>query len=223
MTTNEEPTLAFFRRNLPHWLVADKAYFVTLRLHGTLPKKVVEELQDELESLKAKDAAGEEIEACRRKQFARIEYLLDGLTCGDAGLCNRLVGQMIMENLNWLRGRGWDIYAFVLMSTHLHMLMRSGNGRSAELINDLDKFKCYTGRKANELLGRTGRFWARDSFDHWVRSAVSFDGFVRYIVNNPVKAGLVNQWQNWRWTVVDDAVLYALEIAGRSLAGTGEE
>ncbi len=220
----EKPqTLSFFRRNLPHWLVADKAYFVTIRLHGTLPKGVVAEMREQRRLLI--DEAGDQraVSALHRKQFVRIEQLLDAQQPVGCGLCHWVVGNMLMDNLEWLRKRGWVLYAFVLMSTHLHMLLRSGNGRTNTLVSDLDKFKCYTGRKANELLGTSGRFWARDLFDHWVRNADSFDGFVRYIVNNPVKAGLVNEWQNWRWTVVDEAVGYAVGAAGRSPAGTGEK
>ncbi len=40
-------TVRFSRGNLPHWLVADHAYFITIRLTGTVPKSVVAELQAE--------------------------------------------------------------------------------------------------------------------------------------------------------------------------------
>jgi len=38
-------TIRFCRGNLPHWLVADRTYFVTMRLNGTLPRSVVEYAQ----------------------------------------------------------------------------------------------------------------------------------------------------------------------------------
>ena len=44
-------TLRFTRGNLPHWLVADHAYFVTIRLAGTIPKSVLTELQTEQNAL----------------------------------------------------------------------------------------------------------------------------------------------------------------------------
>ena len=40
-------TLRFTRGNLPHWLVADHAYFVTIRLAGTISRQVITELQAE--------------------------------------------------------------------------------------------------------------------------------------------------------------------------------
>ncbi len=47
-------TLSFTRRRLPHWLVANRAYFVTLCRKGCLPARVVGELRAE----RAEMAAG---------------------------------------------------------------------------------------------------------------------------------------------------------------------
>jgi hypothetical protein len=47
-------------------------------------------------------------------------------------------------------------------------------------------------RKANQALGRTGRLFRQDeSFDHWARSRHEFEKIERYILENPVRAGLV--------------------------------
>jgi REP element-mobilizing transposase RayT len=206
-------TIRFFRRNLPHWLVAERAYFVTLRLHGTLPRHVVEELVAQRQRLIAADAGEDRRVELQKEQFGRIEKMLDSLKWPDEGLCQWEVGNMIMHNLPWLQQRGWTIYAGVLMTTHAHFLIRSASGGTGNLVADLDAFKSHTGREANRLLGRSGRFWARDMFDHWVRNADSFEHFVRYTVENPVKAKLVKSWQNWRWTIVDDSVSYVFRDA----------
>jgi len=200
-------TIRFFRRRLPHWLVAERAYFVTLRLHGTLPRHVAEELRAQRKPLSAEKVHDDKRIALQDEQFNRIERILDSLKWPDEGLCQRDVGTMMLDSLDWLRGRGWTIYAAVLMGTHSHLLLLSSNGNSANLVPDLDAFKSYTGREANRLRQQSGRFWARDTFDHWVRDAKAFDGYVRYIANNPVRAGLVNAWHNWRWTVVDEEVM----------------
>lgn len=46
------------------------------------------------------------------------------------------------------------------------------------------------GRKINRLLGRKGRFWEKDAFDHLVRSPEEFERRRRYIAENPMAAGL---------------------------------
>ena len=114
------------------------------------------------------------------------------------------VAQHCLKNLHWLRERGWHIYAATFLGNHAHMLMRNGQGSSAMLLEDLDNYKGFTGREANKLLGRQGRFWARDQFDHWLRNGEKFDGVIRYIERNPVKAGLAGTWTDWPWTIVDE-------------------
>jgi len=61
-----------------------------------------------------------------------------------------------------------------------------------------------------KVLDRDGAFWAREDFDHWIRSREKFEGTVRYIANNPVKAGLVGHWSKWKWIAVHDSVRYCL-------------
>lgn len=60
--------------------------------------------------------------------------------------------------------------------------------------------KGYTARKANMLLFRSGQFWDAESYDHEVRDAGEFSRIVKYVLQNPVKAKLVNDWRKWKWT-----------------------
>jgi hypothetical protein len=49
--TDANPTLVFRRRRLPHWLVAEHAYFATLCRKGCLPARVTAELRAEREAV----------------------------------------------------------------------------------------------------------------------------------------------------------------------------
>jgi hypothetical protein len=42
-------------------------------------------------------------------------------------------------------------------------------------------------------------FWAHESYDHYVRDADEWERIVAYVLNNPVKAGYVANWREWRW------------------------
>jgi len=59
--------------------------------------------------------------------------------------------------------------------------------------------KGYTAHECNRLLGRHGQFWEHESYDHYVRDAAEFDRIVNYVLNNPVKAGLVADQNDWPW------------------------
>jgi putative transposase len=60
--------------------------------------------------------------------------------------------------------------------------------------------KGSTSRLCNKELNRTGKFWHHESYDHYVRDEAELDRIIKYIVNNPVKAGLVNDWKDWKFT-----------------------
>ena len=198
-------TLRFTRGNLPHWLVADRPYFVTLRLHGTLPKQVVAEMKAERDRLEQSDCRDPETwSAMRKRQFLRMEDILHKMDLNRSWLTDERVAPIILQSLKWLRETaGWTIYAAVLMSNHLHAVLRNMSGRNGDLLSDLERFKRFTGREANGILGRAGAFWAREDFDHWCRTPDKTEAAIHYVMNNPVNSGLCTKPEQWPWLLVE--------------------
>jgi REP element-mobilizing transposase RayT len=107
-----------------------------------------------------------------------------------------MVQQVLLEHYASL----YTLWAYVVMSNHLHVLLKPKNP-DISLSQITQRIKGYTSREANFLLGRTGhRFWQDESFDHWPRDKAEFSRIVKYIENNPVKAGLVDKQEEWRWS-----------------------
>ena len=52
----------------------------------------------------------------------------------------------------------------------------------------------------NRELDRRGRVWQTESFDRVLRSSESLDAKVAYILDNPVRAGLVSRSGDYAWT-----------------------
>ncbi len=67
----------------------------------------------------------------------------------------------------------------------------------------MNSWKSYTARMANRILGRTGAFWQREYYDRLIRNENEFERAVRYVLENPVRAGLKN-WE-WVWSTGVDA------------------
>jgi REP element-mobilizing transposase RayT len=63
----------------------------------------------------------------------------------------------------------------------------------------MHKIKRRTARECNKLLKRTGEFWEHESYDHYIRDHEEWLRTIDYVLNNPVKAGFVNNWPEWRW------------------------
>jgi putative transposase len=58
------------------------------------------------------------------------------------------------------------------------------------MLAQCESWKHFTATRINRVLGRKGRFWQQDGFDHLVRSVEQFDYLRRYVAENPSRAGL---------------------------------
>jgi putative transposase len=91
----------------------------------------------------------------------------------------------------------YALHAFVVMPNHLHLLV-SPQVPLPQLTRTL---KSFSAKRANQLLGLTGnRFWQEESYDHLVRDSAEWQRIRLYIEQNPVRAGLVQQAGQYRWS-----------------------
>lgn len=77
---------------------------------------------------------------------------------------------------------------------------RNTDGHKVILAVIMQSLKGFTAWKANQQLGRRGAFWQHESFDHVIRNQEEWERIVTYVLNNPVKAGLIDKWQDWPWS-----------------------
>ena len=99
------------------------------------------------------------------------------------------------------------------MPNHIHLLIQP----IVPLAQITNGIKGVTAKSANAILGRTGEaFWQDESFDHWIRSAESFERIRTYIESNPVKARLVERSEDWKWSSANASFASELSNAGQT-------
>ncbi len=105
--------------------------------------------------------------------------------------------QVVIDALRHVErcGRSHSL-AWVVMPDHVHWLMELRHGTLATCMN---VFKSYSSRK----LG-SGRIWQLGYYDHAVRTDESLELAARYIIANPLRAGLAENigeypyaWTRW--------------------------
>ena len=115
-------------------------------------------------------------------------------------------------------GDKYDLITYCIMPNHVHVLMdfsrqivdKEGFYRDEipENYTQLDKvmklIKGGSAYEANKILGRRGTFWQKDSYDHYVRNEKEFYNIVNYILENPVKAKLVKNTENYQHIYIAD-------------------
>jgi putative transposase len=215
-----------YRRNLPHIQPPGATFFVTFRLCGSIPQDVIRQWNQEREWLAhvAQTNATYYDQVKRdfeRAWFKKFEFLLDGATVGPVWLNDNRIASVIAESLHYRHGKVYRLDAFTIMSNHVHTVIKplpvaqhKGMDSPLEIMRKdsraddieypslaaiMQSLKGYTAFRSNQLLGREGEFWAHESYDHWIRDDDEWQRIVAYVLNNPVKAGYVKRWQEWKW------------------------
>lgn len=124
--------------------------------------------------------------------------------------------QILVENLKYCQEKeGLEIYAYVIMSNHLHMIAKRSN--ELDLAELLGRFKSVTSKKflkeINDNSQESRRDWLLYQFNFFANKNSQYDEYhlwqytnhptelftnhliqqkVNYIHENPVKAGIVN-------------------------------
>lgn len=97
-----------------------------------------------------------------------------------------------------MRSKGAETLCFVVMPDHVHWLLQLRP--HSELTTTIGGVKASSARRINHYLGRSGRIWQDGYHDHALRREENIREAARYIVANPLRAGLVKsvrQYSHW--------------------------
>ena len=207
-----------YRRNLPHVQPPGAVLFITFRLAGSLPQSVVTTWRKQRQWLEQL-AQTNPTHYQKRKQnfergwFRKFEAILDGAAYGPLWLKEEAIAAQVAESLHHRDGKVYRLDSFSIMPNHVHVVFKPLPVTQTVSLRRRDDFdiayhslasimqslKGFTAFKANRLLAREGEFWAHESYDHYIRDAEEWESIRAYVLNNPVKAGYVKRWQDWKW------------------------
>jgi REP element-mobilizing transposase RayT len=192
----------FYRRRLPHQVPAGFPIFLTWNLDGAVPKHVREEWLTGRQRLEQQSGRPGETAAQRRVRlgkvlFYRADQFLDQAREGPMYLRDAAAAQIVVDALFYGAADRYDLYAFVVMSNHVHVLLTPRR----ELAEITKAIKGVTANRINERLGQHGHtVWQHESYDHWARDEAEMLRILEYIENNPVAAGLCLRPEEWQWS-----------------------
>lgn len=202
---------SFYRRNLPHIQPLNTALFLTFRLAGSLPKEVLRRMMDEkllLEKALKNDPTTSQsrFRQLARRHFAMLESWLDKAAVGPTWLADDRIADIVAEALHYRDGKKYKLDAYSIMPNHVHSVFAplTHTDTPESLSSIMHSLKRNTARRANQILARSGAFWEHESFDHYVRNHAEWLRIIKYVLENPVKAGLVKTWEQWPWSYVRD-------------------
>ncbi|MDP2681543.1 MAG: transposase [Deltaproteobacteria bacterium] len=118
-------------------------------------------------------------------------------------ICTNFKNQYFVEKetveavLSLLKGCASDyrfkIFAYCFMPDHLHILLQGEEDSSLKEFMRIFKQKTEWCFKKN----RQKALWQKSYYDHVVRKDEAIEGISRYILGNPVRKGMVNDFRDY--------------------------
>jgi REP element-mobilizing transposase RayT len=171
------------RGYLPHFDGLQLPQFLTFRLYDSMPQELLERWRHE---------ARNDMQV-RKK----VERFLDA-GHGECWLEHEAIARIVRDALVFHDRKKYRLAAWVIMPNHVHVLLTPLEHEHLPEINH--SIKSYTAQRANKILQRKGQFWQHESFDRYIRDLRHYAAVIKYIENNPVKAGLCHRPQDWQFS-----------------------
>lgn len=205
---------------IPHDDLGHAPIHLIYRLAGSVPKPVLQELsrwrKERIAVLERRFGAPShpESEQILAEQLAELntnfeqrleEAVHQYANEGPDYLRQQAVRKIILDSWRFLQEEGAVyVYAVCVMSNHAHVILQAPPGKSITKLADIvQRHKSFTASAANKLLHRQGQsFWNPTYFDRRIRPG-GFATVMWYVLNNPVKAGLVKDWRDWSGTYLN--------------------
>ena len=131
------------------------------------------------------------LRAGRHSQSGQIYLLTAVIHLREPVFSDWRVGRLVVDQFRQARTEGRaDSLAWVVMPDHFHWLVELQNNTLSELMLAT---KSRSAREINARLGRSGQFWQKGFHDRAIRREESLLTVARYIIANPMRAGLVRR------------------------------
>ena len=135
----------------------------------------------------------------RKGRFSGVNQIYHVITCTDGSqriLHGLRIGRVVVRAIKREDDAGHtETLAFVIMPDHVHWLLQLCGTRSISMC--VNTFKSFATRRINGLVGRSGRLWQKGFYDRAIRREEDLKAVARYIVANPLRAGLVRTLRDY--------------------------
>ena len=107
--------------------------------------------------------------------------------------------EITIASIEFLRTHlGHHVHAYVVMPDHVHLVVTPrADGYVSQIMHSL---KLYTARRIGALLRSKGGIWQARFHERTLRTPKDVESALTYVHDNPVRAGLANRPEDYRWS-----------------------
>jgi putative transposase len=114
------------------------------------------------------------------------------------------------------RRQGWRVLAYCLMRNHYHGVLQIGDGGLSDGMRDLNGRFAQTSNWQNN---RSDHLFGQRFKSHLIETEEYLLESCRYVLLNPVRAGIVRDPRHWRWSSMRSTVGLALPSSCLDVGG----
>ena len=110
--------------------------------------------------------------------------------------------EIVLNEIGRLHERFAFVHAAVVMPDHVHIILQplwDDTGVTQPLPVILRMLKGRSARRINLLQERQGSIWLDESHDHQLRTSESLTEKIEYVLQNPVRRGIVQKPDDYEW------------------------
>ncbi len=177
---------SFYYNRLPHLTPKGRCFFVTfctfdsIPIHHAIQWNEINFIEQFEVYDKALDFGEPTIDICK------IEFA-------------ESIKKSILQDNNIL----YEVLYYCIMPNHVHLVLDTEcSPENTTLGNIMKLIKGRSSKGINLLLNRTGTIWQKASYDRMIRNEKELSSIGDYILNNPVKSGKVQAWEDWPYNYV---------------------
>ena len=221
---------SYYRHNnQPHIQPIGATFSITILTHDAVPEPEIKALRDkrdralhkiELDGAPDKDYRDSLMHALYENE---LEDLLNQKRQQEYPFKNYLAAEAFIQRVKQYHKQYYHLLALVVMANHVHLLldfsvqlplnhdgisMPKGYTKLGVVMNRIKGGGAYD---VNRAIGREGPLWGKRYYDRYIRSAKHLHQAFWYILRNPVKAGLVEQWEEYPYTYAHPGLLEDLQ------------
>jgi type I restriction enzyme R subunit len=185
----------------PHWSQAGAVVFITFRTADSIPLEVLRRWERDKQAWLLQHGCPAErhwseivptldaqLQRSFKKDFDRCREDFLDTGRGECLLRDRDLAQIVADSLMHFDGQRYRMGDFVIMPNHVHLLAAFACEES--LKKQCGSWLHYSATQINRKLGREGKFWQQEPFDHLVRNPAQYEYLRAYIRDNGIKAHL---------------------------------
>lgn len=189
-------------------------FFITYRLAFSLPQKVLQQQKQKLlEFEKQRQGLTEQEQHELLLEYQKMVFAIEDSFLGKYAhspqwLNQEAIAKLVLDSLLFNHMKQYELLCALLMSNHVHIVIKPLLQKPEtpySLARIMKDHKGYVASQANKILNRTGAFWFPENYDHWIRDEEEFRRIIHYILQNPVKTGIVQDYREWKYYWLNEA------------------